>query len=103
MPQLNTSRIWRFISTKEETVGSLVDLFIQNFSGSVNNVPTEKCSNKSVTTKIVRLAFFRYISHEAVVGYVSCVILDLLSQAKDRTVAQSVLPTRYQIKIKPNV
>ena len=37
--------------------GSLVDVFIQNFSGSVNNVPTEQCLNKSVTTKLFRWLF----------------------------------------------
>ena len=72
-------------------VGNFIDLFIQKFSGRVNNVPTEQYSNKPVTTEIVWLAYFQCISHELVVRYVSCVIMDWLSQTKDRMLAESVL------------
>ena len=87
-------------------VDRLVVLVMQKpclISGSVNNASIEQCYNQSVITEIARLAFFQYISHEAVIGYVSCVILDLLSRTKGSMVAQSVLPTQYQIKTKPNV
>ena len=82
-------------------VGWLVALFIRKLcliNGSVNSAPKKKCSNQSVTTEIARLVFFQYISHEAVVGYVSCVIPDLLSQTKGSIFVQSVLPTRYEKK-----
>ena len=42
----------------------------------------EQCTNRTMFeqvchNKTVSLAFFQYLSHEAVVGYASCVILDL--------------------------
>ena len=57
----------------------------------------------NISTGLSQQKYFQYIYHEAVLGYVSYVILDLLSQTKGSMVAQSVLPTRYQIKTKPNV
>ena len=66
-------------------VGRIVDLFIPKpclINKSVNSAQIEKCSNQSFITEIARLIFFQCIFHEAVVGYVSCVILDLLSQTE---------------------
>ena len=87
-------------------VGRKVDLFIPKpclINKSVNSAQIEKCSNQSFITEIARLIFFQCIFHEAVVGYVSCVILDLLSQTEGSMVVRSVPPTRYQIETKPNV